>query len=225
MNQQAISDLAQFIFESDAIEGIQDNLDLLARQIKMKHERGHVGAMLMLGRLAGLSINAPGYVTEKLICKVQGLITAEQHSKPGGPRLKDKYIGQFRDCPCVLMVGRVEKHRFVDPVLIPDLMGGLIQRMQWWQDNHKFKGWDYNVRAIARFHLDFETVHPFADGNGRTGRALVYYLMLWTSLRPFVFTNEDKSELYYPCFDNRTDYRPMERYFFTKMGLRYIEAV
>lgn len=36
--------------------------------------------------------------------------------------------------------------------------------------------------AIA--HAHFETIHPFVDGNGRTGRALIHVLLSWTGLTP-----------------------------------------
>ena len=29
------------------------------------------------------------------------------------------------------------------------------------------------IERIAKFHIDFEHVHPFEDGNGRTGRVLI----------------------------------------------------
>lgn len=34
------------------------------------------------------------------------------------------------------------------------------------------------VRRVARFHLEFESIHPFVDGNGRIGRVLVNYLLI-----------------------------------------------
>ena len=131
------------------------------------------------------------------------------------PRLLPKHVGQYRDCWVGVKGG---KYFFPDPEVVPALMNSLIDRIVWWQDNSRFQAWDQNVRAIARFHLDFEAVHPFADGNGRTGRALVYYLMRWAMLKPFIFTSMDKSELYYPCFIDPANVRPIEEYFFTKMG-------
>jgi len=34
------------------------------------------------------------------------------------------------------------------------------------------------ITRIARFHLCFEHIHPFVDGNGRIGRVLSNYLLI-----------------------------------------------
>lgn len=48
----------------------------------------------------------------------------------------------------------------------------------------------------AYFHAVFETIHPFADGNGRIGRALMNYYLLLEDYPPIVLFSEDK-ETYY----------------------------
>jgi Fic family protein len=46
--------------------------------------------------------------------------------------------------------------------------------------------------TAAYFHALFEFIHPFADGNGRTGRTLLNYLLLIHSHPPIVIFDDDR---------------------------------
>lgn len=48
------------------------------------------------------------------------------------------------------------------------------------------------VEAVCRQHFAFERIHPFADGNGRVGRALVVYSCLQNGIVPIVFPVSQK---------------------------------
>lgn len=45
---------------------------------------------------------------------------------------------------------------------------------------------------IAKYHIDFERIHPFEDGNGRTGRILINYELLKNNLSPIVIEKDDR---------------------------------
>lgn len=42
------------------------------------------------------------------------------------------------------------------------------------------------LTAAAFFHAKFENIHPFADGNGRTGRLVMNYLLVIHNHPPIV---------------------------------------
>ena len=55
------------------------------------------------------------------------------------------------------------------------------------------------VLRVARFHLEFESIHPFVDGSGRIGRVLVNYLLIREGYVPINITFVDRSK-YYDAF-------------------------
>ncbi|MFB5265507.1 Fic family protein [Paenibacillus enshidis] len=71
------------------------------------------------------------------------------------------------------------------------------------------------VEAVAWFHLTYEKIHPYEDGNGRTGRALVNYLLLQNNLPPVVVKVEDRAEYY--SYLRTDDYLGLAKYFMKSM--------
>lgn len=49
------------------------------------------------------------------------------------------------------------------------------------------------IVAAAYMHARFETIHPFADGNGRVGRTLLNYYLMLKNYPPMIIHNEDKN--------------------------------
>jgi len=63
---------------------------------------------------------------------------------------------------------------------------------------------NYFLDKVAKFHLDFETVHPFCDGNGRIGRVLICFQLQRLGFPMIIIRDREKKE-YYKSFAEYRD--------------------
>lgn len=93
----------------------------------------------------------------------------------------------------------------VEPYLIEPEILKLLSEFSLWTENRHI------IECVALFHLRFESIHPFIDGNGRTGRLLMNFQLIQNGLPPISVKYEDRRR-YYDAFDaysNNQDSVPM----------------
>jgi Fic family protein len=89
-------------------------------------------------------------------------------------------------------------------ISIPNLMSKLITKI-----NSKDKD---IISLSSRVHSEFEQIHPFSDGNGRTGRILLSAILLKENYAPAIIKQEEK-QLYYTYLNKsqvKNDYTQLE---------------
>jgi Fic family protein len=63
--------------------------------------------------------------------------------------------------------------------------------LKWYQENKE----KYHPIVLAIiFHHKFEKIHPFMDGNGRTGRMLLNYILIKNNYPPIVIRNRNREK-------------------------------
>lgn len=100
--------------------------------------------------------------------------------------------GIYRNVP-VQILGAA--HTPPQPYLVPVQMEQLITNYE------KMKQDKHIIEAIAEFHLCFEGIHPFIDGNGRTGRLILNLELIKAGMLPINIKFADRRK-YYDCFDS-----------------------
>ena len=112
--------------------------------------------------------------------------------------------GAYRRVPVKIMGS---KHEPTRPYLIRQEMERLLKN---YNDSS-----EHIIPRLARFHIEFESIHPFIDGNGRTGRLHVNLELMKAGYPPIDIKFADRLA-YYNAFDEyhvKHSLRAMERLF------------
>ena len=121
-------------------------------------------ARLVAGNVAAMraALAQRGPLDVESICRIHDILLGET-GEPGGLRDEQVWIGGTPYSPHGAL--------FVPPH--QSLVEGCLQDLLLFSERD-------DVPAIAKaalFHAQFETIHPFTDGNGRTGRALLHRML------------------------------------------------
>ena len=178
--------VVEYTYNSNAIEGNTLTLretDMVLRGLTIEKKPlkdhmeavGHKEAFDYVNEL--VKDKAP--LSESIIKHIHYLVLADK---------KDDR-GVYRRVPVRIMGA---KHEPVQPYLIEPRMEQLLQSYQ--------ESTEHIVPRLARFHIEFEGIHPFIDGNGRTGRLLVNLELMKAGYPPIDIKFTDRIS-YYNAFD------------------------
>ena len=180
--------MVDFTYNSNAIEGntltlnetamvLLEGMTIDQKSLKEHLEAvGHRDAFLYVEEIA-----KDTKITETVIKHIHSLILID--------RPDDK--GIFRRIPVTIMGAYTEP---VQPYLIEPKITELLS------ENEKRKKKQHPIERIARFHLEFEGIHPFIDGNGRCGRLILNLDLIQNGYPPINVKYEDRQK-YYNAFD------------------------
>lgn len=140
---------------------------------------------------------------ERDIKQWQAVTVREQAEYAPELELDPRHIGAYRD-QAVWIADREGAPFYT----LPERVGGLVMEI----NNFTTADPAAVLAFAASVHLRYEVLHPFIDGNGRSGRLLAHWVLVRHGVRPVLFTAHDRSSTYYRCFDPRSS-ENMRRYF------------
>jgi Fic family protein len=107
---------------------------------------------------------------------------------------------------------RVGKHVGADPKIVGPLVNNILFGYS--------SSAEHAIVKAAKFHREFELIHPFIDGNGRIGRVIINYMLMRAGWPPIIVRDKDKQD-YYMTFKSDTG----EKDFVRIVGLLMCESL
>lgn len=154
---------------------------------------GHNEAVLWLEEV--IKQNRP--LNEAFIRELHVLLLKENTTKkaktPDGQIItRTIEVGKYKSSPNHVETASGDMFYFASPEETPAKMNDL---MNWYNEQRKSE--DTNPILFAtQFHYDFIRIHPFDDGNGRTARLLMNFVLMSYGFPPVIIKTQDKVQYF-----------------------------
>lgn len=97
--------------------------------------------------------------------------------------------GQFKKSENMILGAEFQTS---SPAETPMLISQLVDNLNYRLEHTEAK--EDKLKAILDTHIQFERIHPFSDGNGRTGRMIMNYSLLQEGFPPLIIEKETKAQ-------------------------------
>lgn len=136
-------------------------------------------------------------LTENFIRQLHTLLLKEPYqvdarTPDGQPTKKWIKVGEYKTTPNNVITVTGEPFYFASPEETPAKMHDLIA----WYREQEEKGESHPLLLAAEFHYKFVRIHPFDDGNGRTARILMNFILMKHGLPPVIIKTQDKQSYF-----------------------------
>jgi len=191
------------------------NIDVKGKPLKDVMEmNGHDQIILQVLKMSKGDIR----ISEKRIKEIHQSIMHEDDQS------KKSLIGQWKQVPNEIIGYKNEKISFVDPASVAEEVHQLLNRTNAELDKYfTNKKSIHPVEIAAKFHIDFVSIHPFYDGNGRTTRILTNIILMSCGF-PAIIIKEEHKQAYYQFLADIQAYGGKEDLFYTFIAERIIET-
>ncbi|QHI37748.1 Adenosine monophosphate-protein transferase and cysteine protease IbpA [Kordia antarctica] len=135
--------------------------------------------------------------SESFIRQIHQLLLKEPYevdaiTPDGKPTKKKVHVGEYKKTPNHVRTVTGEIFRFATPEETPAKMTDLLN---WYRNKTEEKTLN-PILVAAEFHYKFIRIHPFDDGNGRTARIIMNFILMKYGFPPTIIKTEDKENYY-----------------------------
>lgn len=191
------------------------NLELAGKPFKDVAEmNGHDKAVLEVLKMSKGELR----ISEKRIRELHKTIMHEDEPE------KAAQIGIWKKEPNEIINYKNEKIEFTSPENVANEVHEILNKTNAELDLfYKNKSKKHALELAAQFHIDFVSIHPFYDGNGRMSRILTNILLMSCGL-PAIVVKDEHKQAYYRLLADIQAYGGKEDLFYEFLAQRVLET-